>query len=159
MPKPIVIVDLDGTLADVRHRLHFVQGPGKKRWKRFFQAQENDIPVASVRARIHELSREHEIVIVTARPDICREGTERWLEKHEIPYSRMYMRSSGDHRPDYVVKREILGRIGKERVVQVFEDRPLVCRMYRDEGLEVVEIESDQASQAVNNDYERTGAG
>jgi uncharacterized HAD superfamily protein len=153
MPKPIVIVDLDGTIADVRHRLHFVQGPGKKRWKRFFQAQENDVPVVSLVTRIRELSREHEIVIVTARPLVCRDGTERWLEKHRIPYSRMFMRSDGDHRRDFLVKREILDRIGKEQVALVFEDRPLVCRMYREAGLEVIEIESDQASQALNDIY------
>jgi len=153
MPKPIVIVDLDGTLADVRHRLHFIQGSGKKRWKRFFQAQENDAPVAPLVTRVRELSREHEIVIVTARPDVCRDGTERWLEKHSIPYSRMFMRPSGDHRPDYIVKREVLDTIGRERVCMVFEDRPLVCRMYREAGLEVIESESDQATQSANDDY------
>ncbi len=153
MPKPVVIVDLDGTIADIRHRLHFVQGPGKKRWKRFFQAQESDLPVVSVLAKVRELSREHEIVIVTARPDLCRDGTERWLEKHKVPYSRMFMRPAEDRRPDYVVKAEILRKIGKERVVLVFDDRPLVCRMYREAGLKVVEIESDQANQAANELY------
>jgi uncharacterized HAD superfamily protein len=153
MIKPVVIVDLDGTIADVRHRLHFVQGPGKKRWKRFFQAQENDVPVAPVLARVRELCQKHEIVIVTARPDICREGTERWLERHSIPYSRMFMRRDGDHRPDYEVKKEILDRIGRDRVRLVLEDRPLVCRMYREAGLNVIEIESDQASQTVNDIY------
>lgn len=153
MPKHIVIVDLDGTIADVRHRLHFVTGPGKKRWKRFFQAQINDLPVAALITRIRELSREHEIVIVTARPDVCRAGTEEWLERNGVPYSRMFMRSTGDHRPDYVVKAEILETIGKERVMLVFEDRPLVCQMYREAGLEVVQVESDQANQSVNDVY------
>lgn len=156
MSKPIVIVDLDGTIADVRHRLHFVQGPGKKRWKRFFQAQEQDAPITWVLEKVWELSREHEIVIVTARPDVCREGTERWLEKHCIPYSRVFMRPDGDHRPDYEVKRGILDKIGRSRVSLVFEDRPLVCRMYREAGLEVVQIKSDQANEEINDIYRQT---
>lgn len=156
MPKPIVILDLDGTIADTTHRQHFVQGPGKKRWKRFFQAQVDDPPILAVLDRVRELSREHEIVIVTGRPMVCREGTEQWLEEHQVPYSRIFMHPDHDHRQDFIVKKEILEKwIGKERVVLVFEDRPLVCQMYREAGLKVVEIESNQANQGVNDLYMR----
>lgn len=30
MNKKIIIFDLDGTLADIRHRRHFVENPNKK---------------------------------------------------------------------------------------------------------------------------------
>lgn len=33
LPKAI-IVDLDGTLANVDHRMHHVRGEGRKNWKR-----------------------------------------------------------------------------------------------------------------------------
>ena len=157
MPKPIVIVDLDGTIADASHRQHFVSGPGKKFWKRFFQAQVNDPPIQPVLNQVRELSREHEIVIVTARPAMCRQGTEQWLEKHSVPYSRIYMRTDHDHRPDFVVKREIVEKtIGTERIVMAFEDRPLVCQMYRELGLKVVEIESTSENQRVNEEYAKS---
>jgi len=38
-----IIVDLDGTLADVKHRLKHVQTPGKKNWDAFFKAMHLDM--------------------------------------------------------------------------------------------------------------------
>jgi hypothetical protein len=46
--RPIVIVDIDGTVADVHHRLHHIQGRGRKNWKRFFESMDYDTPIASV---------------------------------------------------------------------------------------------------------------
>ncbi len=40
--RQIVIVDLDGTLADGRHREHFVTGEGQKDWKSYFAACGDD---------------------------------------------------------------------------------------------------------------------
>ena len=34
--RPVVIVDIDGTVADVHHRLHHIEGRGRKNWKGFF---------------------------------------------------------------------------------------------------------------------------
>ena len=146
---------MDGTLADVNHRLHYIQGPEKKNWKRFFEGQVSDTPVDSIRERILQLAADHEIVIVTGRPELYRPGTEAWLHKYHIPYSRVFMRPHGDHRPDYVVKKEILDHIGADRVVMAFDDREPVCDMYRDAGIDVTQVTSDQANQRINEQYRR----
>jgi beta-phosphoglucomutase-like phosphatase (HAD superfamily) len=151
--KPIVIVDMDGTLADVRHRLHYIKGPGKKDWKRFFQAQVHDRPFSAIAQRIRALAGDHEVVIVTGRPEEYRSGTEAWLRKFRIPFSCIYMRPAGDHRPDYVVKGEILKKIGPERVALAFEDRQPVCEVYRHAGVRVVAVNHGEENREVNEEY------
>jgi beta-phosphoglucomutase-like phosphatase (HAD superfamily) len=153
--KPIVIVDMDGTLADVRHRLHYINGPEKKNWKRFFEGQVNDKPFAAIAQRVRALAADHEIVIVTGRPEEYRSGTEAWLHKFRIPFSRIYMRRAGDHRPDYIVKAELLDQIGPERVVLAFEDRPPVCEAYRQAGVRVVAVNHGEENREVNEAYRR----
>lgn len=150
----IIIVDMDGTLADVRHRLRYIRGRGKPNWKRFFQEQRHDPANKRVCRQVRELAQENEIVIVTGRPEQYRAETEGWLGRHKIPYSGIYMRPAGDHRPDFQVKKDILEKIGKQRVALVVEDRPRVCEMYRQQGLNVVQIKSDQWNQEVNEIYQ-----
>jgi uncharacterized HAD superfamily protein len=154
--KGIVIVDMDGTLADVKHRLKYIRGAGKPNWKRFFQEQRHDKPNKEIKKQVCELAKEHEIVIVTGRPEKYLHETAEWLRKYKIPFSRIFMRPGGDHRPDYVVKKDILEKqIGKDGVVLVIEDRPRVCEMYRKEGLKVVQVASDQWSQEINEVYQK----
>src|SRR5258708_6580329 len=49
----------------------------------------------------------YSILIVSGREDSCEEETEEWLDKHDVAYTSMFMRKTGDHRKDYVVKEEI----------------------------------------------------
>jgi len=139
-----VIVDIDGTLADVQHRLHFIQGPGKKNWNQFFKNAHKDEPVEIVRRWVNNLAPEYTAVLITGRPEDFRNDTEAWLKQHGIRYKKLYMRRSGDHRPDAVVKQELLDRVGRERVAFVIDDRPPVCDMYRKCGLRVFQVSSGE---------------
>lgn len=93
-----------------------------------------DYPHEYVVNMCHTLSNQMEIVIVTGRQEKSREATEAWLKKHEIPHSHVYMREKGDDRRDDEVKRDIyLNKIKPIYCVQaVFDDRPIVNRMWRD---------------------------
>lgn len=42
-----IIVDIDGTIADCRHRRKFLEGEVKD-WQEFFAAMSHDTPIASV---------------------------------------------------------------------------------------------------------------
>lgn len=137
--RKVVIVDMDGTLADVSHRLHHLHGP-KKSWKRFFAGMDEDPPSQIVVNWVKNLSPEYEVVIVTGRPENYRANTEEWLKRHDIQYSDIIMRRSGDRRPDYVVKKELLDKVGKDRIAFVIDDRPSVCEMWRNCGLRVFQV-------------------
>jgi uncharacterized HAD superfamily protein len=151
--KPIVLVDIDGTLADVRHRLHHINNARRKNWKAFFEGMDRDTPIASTVAWVQSLAGHHDIIIVTGRPEEYRARTEAWLKQNGIPFADIFMRRDGDHRPDYEMKKEALKRWPKERIKLVIEDRPPVCDMWLKEGIRCVLVESDQANQMVNEIY------
>ncbi len=143
--KDTVIVDIDGTLANVQHRLHHLKGPGKKNWKKFFREMSADEPVEVVVKWVNALTPEYRTILITGRPEEYRRETEAWLERHGIQYDKLFMRRDGDHRPDTVVKQELLDRVGRERVAFVIEDRPPVCDMYRRCGVRVFQVSSGES--------------
>lgn len=140
MEKQIIVVDIDGTLADISHRQHHIKGKRKK-WQKFFQAMDKDLPVPAIAAKVRMLSQDHTIVLVSGRPDDYRRLTEDWLKRHKIPYHQLFMRQSGDFRDDDVVKQEILNQhLNKDKIKLVIDDRPRVIRMWRKNGLQVEDV-------------------
>ena len=138
----IVIFDIDGTLADIRHRLHHIKDGGRN-WDGFFEAAVDDKPIKQMIELLKSLM-DYRVILVSGRPERIRKLTGDWLEKHQMTmgdydYEDLYMRPDGDHRPDYVLKKEILGKIREdypgEEVLFVVDDRPSVVKMWREEGL------------------------
>lgn len=155
MSKPIVIVDIDGTIADVRHRLHHIKVPRKKNWKAFFEAMDRDTPIRPIIDQVHELEREHDIIVVTGRPEQYRRRTEKWLKQNGVRYLRLYMRPEGDHRPDYTVKAEVLRQFRKGQIVLAIDDRAPVCDMWEKNGIRCIRVDSGEENQQVNELYRR----
>lgn len=137
----IVICDIDGTLADIRHRLHHVTG-GKKDWKSFFEDMKYDLLNEDVADMLDCLCHSYPIFLVSGRPDDYREVTETWLYDLNVPFARLYMRKAGDYRSDVIVKREILREIEAEGydVRCVLDDRQSVVDMWREEGLTCFQV-------------------
>lgn len=138
MSPPVVLFDLDGTLADNAHRQHFL-ATGKKDWNSFFETQIDDTPNAPVVALYQALfaSDRFEVIIVTARPERYRQLSESWLRLRDIPFNRVIMRADGDRRGDDVIKREMLADLRREGINPIFvvDDRTSVVRMWRSEGI------------------------
>lgn len=153
-----VIVDIDGTLADVRHRLHHIEVPGKKNWKAFFEAADRDRPIRRILDKVREMANDHTIVIVTGRPEKYRFSTEKWLKKHNVPYKKLYMRRNGDHRPDYEAKSAVLDEIPATDIVLAIDDRPPVCEMWERNGIKCMLVRSDVETQQVNVEYQKAPA-
>lgn len=132
-----IIVDLDGTLADVRHRLHHINVKGRKDWDRFFDAMPEDPVNEWCLTLVKAMAKEgYRIAIVSGRPDTHLSQVREWLARYEVPHDDLYLRSGGDRRPDTVVKREILHRyFSKDDILFVTDDRTSVVAMWRSEGL------------------------
>jgi hypothetical protein len=154
--RPIVIVDIDGTIADVHHRLHHIEGRGRKNWKRFFEEMDRDTPIPAVIAKVRELAADSEIVMLTGRPERYRARTVAWLERHEVPFDRLLMRPDGDRRSDFVTKEELLGELEGRAVSLAIDDRAPVCEMYRRHGLDVWEIAADASAAETNEAYRKS---
>ena len=139
--KKVVIYDLDGTLADIDHRIHFIEGGVRKDWDGFFNEMGNDTLREGVASLITTCYKDHITIIVTGRPSNYRKKTEKWLKKYNIPYKALYMRKAGDFRPDYIVKQEILDRfLPKDKIEMVVDDRRQVISMWRSNKLPVIDV-------------------
>lgn len=131
----IIAFDLDGTLADITHRLHYIQKQPKD-WRAFFAACENDTPIHRMCYLVSTLRSAHRVEIWSGRSDEVREQTEAWLRQHVHKYDVLRMRASGDYRPDDVVKAEWLDAIApRRRPVIAFDDRDRVVQMWRRRGV------------------------
>lgn len=144
-PQSVVLCDLDGTIADITHRLHYIKAPdGKKDWKGFFSG----IPLDTVRQDVREIlldfyNKGHTIIFLSARPDTYKKETLMWLEKNCLTFAfTLIMREARDKRPDTEVKKDMLDRYFPDRSVihTIIDDRPSVIRMWREEGLSVMDV-------------------
>ena len=153
----IYIVDVDGTVADISHRLHFIDASQAKHvdqaknptkdWEGFFAAAVDDKPIFEVIAVVRALYNQgHTIAISTGRPSNSNHsaGTVKWLQKYRVNNHGVFMREAGDHREDYVVKEELLdqiiARFPGQALGGAFEDREQVVAMYRKRGLRVFQV-------------------
>jgi predicted kinase len=159
-----VICDIDGTLSDPSHRLHYVKNPNKcdcgaltkeqciqdgckaqafkPRWDRFHAEVNKDKPKSTIIRLLQNLYYHYNVLIVSGRsPEHgCGIATEQWLDQHEIPYHHLFMRAGGDYRPDYEHKQQILDLLPKERIAFVLDDRQQVVDMWRKNGLICLQV-------------------
>ena len=146
--RKTVIFDIDGTLADVRHREHFVQGE-EKDFDSFFAAMDKDLvnyPIADLFYR--HIQYEDQIILCSGRPDTYRDVTQKWLKEELMSYlaktympeklhcdiPNLLMRPSEKlYTPDWIIKQEILDgilkHVDKSNIMYAVDDRAQVVKM------------------------------
>lgn len=137
--RETVIVDLDGTLANIDHRLHFIKCE-KPDWDSFYAACMNDTSNDWCVALIQSLTIGYprDVKIVSARSRVVEKETRSWIKDvlGENPAVELIMlRADGDYTPDDDLKMEWLKKFGKENILFVVDDRQRVVDMWRKEGL------------------------
>jgi phosphoglycolate phosphatase-like HAD superfamily hydrolase len=141
---PVAFVDLDGVLADVRHRLHHVTRRPKD-WDAFFAAAARDGLHPEGKAVVERLRQDHQVVYLTGRPERCRADTEAWLARHGLDGHELVMRSSRDRRPAATVKVEVIARrFGDREVAIVVDDDDRVVAAMRAAGHPVLHADWEQ---------------
>lgn len=141
--KDVVIFDIDGTIANCEHRLHFIKGK-KKDFNRFYAHAPFDTPIRDVLEMVEVLAKQgYRIVFCTGRDESIQAITKMWIEYH-LPYIDydLYMRPHGNHSPDWMVKIETIKKAGisPDDVFAVFEDRQQVVEAWRDNGYRCYQV-------------------
>lgn len=156
-----VIFDLDGTIANIDHRLHYLD---KKDWKGFFLACGDDepiLPVINVLKAFVEAG--HHVEIWSGRSDVAERETYEWLDKHIRKFNSpnviypstilTHMRADGDNTPDYILKENWLHEFhqkhGKFPDI-IFDDRQQVVDMWRRNGVLCAQVASWEERDAKN---------
>jgi len=159
--KTCWIFDIDGTLADGKHRQHFLKGE-RKNWPAYQKLAHADAPVLPVVKTLKSLhSTGEKIIIASGRIEDEREVATSWLEKQRIYLGPardnetrfhpidLFMRPAKDYREDSIIKEEILNRIRADgyTVLGVFDDRNRVVQMWRRNGVFVFHVDQTSVSE------------
>lgn len=142
------VFDIDGTIANLSHRLHYIQvhseeGDIKPNWDAFFDECNNDAPIDHIiELAIDLYTAGRHIVYVSGRSDQIRDKTLVWLNNHQLPNGALYMRKQGDHRPDDMVKLDLLKELKADgyHPILAFDDRDQVVRMWRLAGIPCAQV-------------------
>ena len=122
-----IICDIDGTLALLNGRNPYDAS-----------SCEND----ELNTVVASLLKGKTVLLVSGREDKYKEQTEKFLSKHHIEYSNLWMRATGDFRKDAMIKAEIFNSKirGKFNIEFVLDDRNQVVKMWRNMGLTCLQV-------------------
>ncbi|MGI8880686.1 MAG: hypothetical protein ACR2KJ_09325 [Jatrophihabitans sp.] len=138
MTDSIAVIDIDGVVADVRHRLHHI-AHRPPRWDAFFAAAQDDPALPEGLELVALLSASHRIVWLSGRPERLRAVTERWLAEQDLSVDTVLLRAEGDRRPASVLKVEFLRELARSGPVGAFvDDDPAVVAAARAAGFPAV---------------------
>jgi hydroxymethylpyrimidine pyrophosphatase-like HAD family hydrolase len=135
-----IIFDIDGTLADLTHRLPLTRDQPKQ-WEVFHESAAQDKPISPIIEMCWKylLDPDWHVLFCTGRPESSRETTLSWLASNRmiIKDGLLYMRPDKDRRKDWIVKSEMLDEIQAlgHDVQLVVEDRKQCVDMWRDRGI------------------------
>lgn len=140
--RKIVAVDLDGTLANIDHRAHFVRSKSPD-WDAFYKACPGDTANLWCVRLIEALAPTVgvRLMIVSARSKAVEQETKDWLNNKLSAFFRgdvelVMLREDGDHTEDTELKRRWLASVGgAPAVLFAVDDRQKVVDMWRREGV------------------------
>ena len=142
-----IICDIDGTMAEINHRRHFLnrdkEAGIKPNWTMFFKEMVNDTVNQWCYDIVSSLCVQYPIVFATGRPDNFHKETYNWLYENKIPMNELYMRPRFDCRKDDIVKEIILEFeiLPRYKPHFVLDDRQQVVDMWRKRGLTVLQCD------------------
>lgn len=136
--RPVLIVDIDGTIADSTWRL-------KKRrlnYNEWQQSCSEDLPIVKNLEHVKKMAITHTIIIVTGRSVEIANKTISWLMYHQVKFNHFYMRNKNDYRTNKLVKKEILDLIissglSVNQVEYAMEDDLEIQELYLSYGIPI----------------------
>ena len=142
--KNAIIVDIDGTLSNINHRLKYINCPRKEQnWKKFYDLIPDDKPHWDMINLIKVLSKHYAVILLTGRPTKYRQSTVDWLKKQGLSAPFLIMRDDKDNRPGHEFKEEVYEKQLKDKanIVAIFEDELKCVDMWRRKGLRCLQVE------------------
>lgn len=135
MKKECIIIDIDGTLANIEHRRQDLLNDNN--WKAFNSKINSDSINIWCRELIDSFKDKYSVILVTGRTEEFRDITLKWLNDNKVFYSKIFFRENSDYRDDTVIKKEIYEKKIRPDYMPLFvvDDRNKVVKMWRELGL------------------------
>ena len=140
-PEKIYVFDLDGTIADIQHRVGYIKKPYitvKRDYQRFFEECKNDKPGEWIIDIMRMLPRENIYILSGRNGNVIHESV-KWLEENNVPYNKIYMRYRTNYESDEILKLRMIDNGLKEKIQWIVDDRQRVVDMWRENGLKVLQ--------------------
>ena len=116
--RDVLMLDIDGVLANNLHRLDFAR---MKMWSVFYRDEMvlKDTKITPGLNLAWSLAPSCDIFFVTGRSDVCRDATTEWLRQagfseEGVKYEGLYMRKNGDRSQSAVAKLPMIEDIIKK---------------------------------------------
>ena len=139
----VIVFDIDGTLANVDHRRHWVVSKPKN-WAAWNAAMHLDTVHEDIVWMLDQFEAvgTTRIVLCSGRGSEHRAVTEQWLRDNNIYYDSLYMRAEKDNRKDSIVKVELLHDISRDWGWPWLwvDDRKQVVDAIREAGVRVLQV-------------------
>jgi hypothetical protein len=152
MNKKIILVDIDGTVADSSKRLKKVGfDPSKppNEWPKKWGDVSKDLPIKPIVDLVGYLQYKYETFYVTIRDIGEQEKTVKWLNKHKLFADLAHTYCIGDitgQTPDVTslkkdfVEKTLVDLKLRDNIAFAIEDSPKMIEMYRDLGITCLDV-------------------
>ncbi len=156
-----IICDIDGTIADLSHRLHHIKKENPD-WEKFYDEVDKDEPIEEIINIVINmfLNDDHIVLFLTGRNESCRDKTKKWINEHTKIWEQwsmddgyffelfddcsLLMRKKNDYRPDTEVKPDLLNEYLKDNpeteIAFILEDRTSMVKKWRELGYTCLQV-------------------
>ena len=137
-----IIVDIDGTLANIEHRRYLVEGD-KKDWNKFKSEANNDAPnewcvVICDSFYSNPYGSDVSIIFVSGREEKYRKLTQMQIVQWTTIFNyKLFLRKDNDYRKDAEVKKEIYEEHIKDKynILFAIDDSKEIVDLWRSFGI------------------------
>lgn len=136
-----IILDIDGVLFNAKARIARHTKDGKTNWNAAYvnEEVEKDPIIAGAPADTRRIAEQFNIVYLTGRSEIGKQGTLRALKKHNFANGRLAMRGKDDVRPSAQVKSDWIDKLPFLLLAAIDDDenkRASLREIYLSQGIE-----------------------
>lgn len=126
MKKNCIIVDIDGTLANNKHRSPYDM-----------EQIHNDLPITATCKIVERAYENVDVILVSGRSEKYKNETVKRLHSFGVAYTYLFMRPANDTRPDTEIKKEIyeMNIKGIYNVLFAIDDRTRIVDQRREMGI------------------------
>jgi len=141
--KRAIIFDLEGTLSNCNHRIHYLELKLYELWNIGLSTDETNEKIVADLKRAKQYGIY--VIILSAKPAHYLSFASAWLQAKKIRYDKLILKK--DSTPSVVWKMKKALELKKEfDIISAYDDRRDICRMYHSIGIKSIIVDKEGES-------------